>query len=67
MQQFLASNYLTKQILNWKDKTDGFIKKNRVGISQNESYLRHDETPNGTFMKLLFDDGSSNYNAWLKR
>ncbi|KAL7740202.1 hypothetical protein ACLKA6_003906 [Drosophila palustris] len=67
MQQFMASDYLTKQILNWKLETNDSIIRKRVGKLQNELNLSTDEAPDDTLKKLLFDNGSSNYNAWLKR
>ncbi|KRG00702.1 uncharacterized protein Dmoj_GI26475 [Drosophila mojavensis] len=61
MQQFMASDYLTKQIMHLN--ADRYKQKinRRVGEFQNKSNLFNEDNHS-----LLFDDGSTRYNAWLR-
>ncbi|XP_023169717.1 uncharacterized protein LOC111598615 [Drosophila hydei] len=61
MQQFMASDYLTKQILHLNAGRYAQKIKRRVGEFQNKSNLFNDD--NHTY---LFDDGSTRYNTWLR-
>lgn len=61
MQQFMASDYLTKQILHLNADRYAQKIKRRVGEFQNKSNLFNDD--NHTY---LFDDGSTRYNTWLR-
>jgi len=67
MQQFMASDYLSKQILNWKVETNVSIIRNRAGKLQKKINFGSEDSPDNTAKLLLFDTGSSSYNDWLKR
>jgi len=63
----MASDYLSKQILNWKVETNVSIIRNRAGKLQKEINFGSEDSPDNTAKLLLFDTGSSSYNDWLKR
>lgn len=57
MQQFKASDYLIRQILN------SSLEMNDSRFNQSENHIIY---PKNSAMPLL-DDGSTKYAAWLKR
>ncbi|XP_062126312.1 uncharacterized protein LOC133839028 isoform X1 [Drosophila sulfurigaster albostrigata] len=67
MQQFMASDYLTNQIIKWKMAYNDFKIDKRFGKLQNENNSTTEDAENYRAKKFLYDIGSSHYNEWLKR
>lgn len=69
----MASDYLSKQILHLETEFNNPKIKKRIGELKNKPNLYNKDNfnmqypPMETVKTLLFDDGSTRYNAWLMR